>query len=46
MDDGDDMDVSQDGSTSKRAVCGSAPLTLSHTLTAYRSAIRVEQESQ
>jgi hypothetical protein len=46
MDDGDEMDVSQDGSFSKRAVCRSEPFTFSQLLTTYRSATHVEQESQ
>jgi hypothetical protein len=46
MEDGDDMDVSFDGATSKRAVRGSATPDLSQMLTTHCSATLVEQESQ
>jgi hypothetical protein len=46
MEDGDDMDVSFDGATSKRAVRESATLDLSQRLTTRCSATLVEQESQ
>jgi hypothetical protein len=46
MECGDDMDVSHDGSASKRAVCESAPLASLQILTAHRSATLVGPESQ
>jgi hypothetical protein len=45
MEDGDDMDVSLDGATSKRAVCMPVEDATRQTLTLYLSATLVERES-
>jgi hypothetical protein len=46
MEDGDDMDVSFDGATSKRAVGRICKSRFRQMLTTYHSATLVEQESQ
>jgi hypothetical protein len=46
MDDGDDMDASLDGATSKRAVCGYAMALTIWVLTVFCSATRVEPGSK